>query len=121
MNRDQEISEMVQLALRLGPNSYLGPWITSILPTLRQDMMSDVLPTVTIAETINNAHQRAAAILNVAQSDAANLGRAARLKMQEAERVLEDAKRERDHAQRERDSILTALAVAEREILRERQ
>jgi len=121
MNRDQEISEMVQLALRLGPNSYLGPWITSILPTLRQDMMSDIIPTVTIAETIEQAHQRAKGIVDAATTDAAKIGRAASLKMQEAERALEDAKRERDHAQRERDSILTALAVAEREILRERQ
>lgn len=51
-----EISAIRKLALMLGPNSYLGPWLTASLPFLEDLIKSDLSPP--LAE---NLYQQSAA------------------------------------------------------------
>lgn len=50
MTKTQEIEVLTRAAAELGPDSYLGPWLTSILGELERDIRSDILPTITLAE-----------------------------------------------------------------------
>lgn len=49
MTKNQEIEVLTRAAAELGPDSYLGPWLTSILGELERDIRSDILPTINIA------------------------------------------------------------------------
>ena len=50
MTKNQEIEVLTRAAAELGPDSYLGPWLTSILGELERDIRSDILPTIMLAE-----------------------------------------------------------------------
>ena len=43
-SKAEEISAIRKLALMLGPNSYLGPWLTESLPFLENSIKSDLSP-----------------------------------------------------------------------------
>jgi hypothetical protein len=50
MTKQEEIQILTRAAAELGPDSYLGPWLTSILGELERDIRSDILPTIMLAE-----------------------------------------------------------------------
>ena len=43
-SKTEEISALQKLALVLGPNSYLGPWLKASLPFLEDSIKSDLSP-----------------------------------------------------------------------------
>jgi septal ring factor EnvC (AmiA/AmiB activator) len=45
--KDAELTELRKLAERLGDNSYCGPWLRAVLPTVEAEMRSDLGPTPT--------------------------------------------------------------------------
>lgn len=51
MNKSEEIMLLRDLALRLGANSYCGPWLASVADEVEQQVRGDFFPTPTIAGT----------------------------------------------------------------------
>lgn len=50
MNKAQEIEILTEAANKLGPNSYLGPWLLEIKPELESILRSDFLPQLSLRE-----------------------------------------------------------------------
>lgn len=46
MTKAQEVKEIRALAERLGPNSYVGPWLAGVLPEVEADIACDLEPAV---------------------------------------------------------------------------
>lgn len=44
MTKDQELEILRDTIARLGPNSYVGPWLLDQLPWIESDMRSDIPP-----------------------------------------------------------------------------
>ena len=44
MTKNEELSILRDAIARLGPNSYLGPWLEDQLPWIESDMRSDIPP-----------------------------------------------------------------------------
>lgn len=59
MTKKQELEIITEAASRLGPDSYLGPWLTQLLPELEQAMRSDTIPQITIADSVRVAESAA--------------------------------------------------------------
>ena len=59
MTKNQEIAFLRATADKLGPDSYLGPWLRQVLPELEAIIRSDNLPQITIADAIQQAEQTA--------------------------------------------------------------
>jgi hypothetical protein len=47
MTKAQELTIIKETIERLGPNSYLGPWLNSMLPSLKFDLRNDFPPGMT--------------------------------------------------------------------------
>ena len=47
----QEIEILKQAIADLGPDSYLGPWLTDLVAELTRDLRNDFLPIYTLAQT----------------------------------------------------------------------
>lgn len=59
MTKKQELEIIAEAASRLGPDSYLGPWLTQLLPELEQAMRSDTIPQITITDAVRVAKSAA--------------------------------------------------------------
>lgn len=58
----EELAAVRALADQLGPNSYLGPWLTDALPWLADQLQSDYMPQRARAMAEEAARVKAAAI-----------------------------------------------------------
>lgn len=77
-HKNQELVALKALAKHLGPDSYVGPWLTDVIPQIEQDMRSDILPVRTYAQcredceaAVADARARAAEIVARAEREAA--------------------------------------------------
>jgi hypothetical protein len=77
MTKAQEISIITECANRLGPDSYCGPWLLERIQEVESLIRSDILPTVTFAdssarcrEILTAADERASEIKQRAQDEA---------------------------------------------------
>jgi hypothetical protein len=77
MTKNDEIQALMELAHKLGENSYCGPWLESQIPFIEHDMRCDIIPTASWSETrqlhdstITLAKDQAERIIRAAKKDA---------------------------------------------------
>jgi cell division septum initiation protein DivIVA len=121
MTKKQELDALHEFASSMGTGSYVGEWLLHIFPLVRMDLESDHIPMQTIRDTITKAEEQAKWIVAAAETEAERILRRAKVELAAADAARMDAQKEREYAQRDRDMVLSAIAAAEREILRERQ
>lgn len=94
MTKTQEMDALRDLAARLGPDSYLGPWLESILPAVESSIRSDVIP---FAIDPAQARADALAILKEAKEEAEKIRADAKIeRCRVIERATKDAAMQRD-------------------------
>ena len=84
MNKAQEIQILQEAIAKLGPDSYLGPWLAQVIGSVEHDIRSDYYPTITLKDSaersrcmITAATSKAQEILSAAQTRSADLDRKA--------------------------------------------
>ena len=87
MNKQEELAILQKAASDLGRDSYLGPWLASIIDELGRDLESDFVPVITLAEARQRAEYVAAKSRNEAEAHFKKVGL-------EADQVLRVALRE---------------------------
>lgn len=50
MTKQQELDILKETITRLGPDSYIGPWLAEQLPGIERDIRSDIQPLITWAD-----------------------------------------------------------------------
>ncbi len=96
VSKEQEIAILRETAQRLGPCSYMGPWLTESLPWLADAIACDVFP-----RSIESAHKTAEQIKQRGRDEAEVIVNDALIKAADIVRRAEaDAQRirERQHA-----------------------
>jgi hypothetical protein len=88
ISKDTELSVMRDTIQRLGPGSYLGPFLQSQIPFMEHALRSDMPPT-----PLNEAHALANRIVTDAETIAKEKIENAQ---KEAERIVAEARDERD-------------------------
>jgi cell division septum initiation protein DivIVA len=80
MTKHDEIQALMELAHKLGGNSYCGPWLESQIPFIEHDMRCDILPTSSWSETrrlhdgmLNTAREQANYIIKDANEKAGKI------------------------------------------------
>jgi hypothetical protein len=93
ITKDQELKTLKETAAKLGPNSYLGPWMESVAFELEAMMRADSFPCVNLAESEHHAGRIVAEAERKAEQIIANAKRGA----EDRERLVDD-QRERARA-----------------------
>ena len=89
MTKHEEIQALMELAHKLGSDSYCGPWLESQIPFIEHDMRCDILPTSSWSET-RRLHD---GVLNTAREQAEYLLRSA---TEKSEKIARDAQLQAD-------------------------
>lgn len=87
ITKDQELAILTEAMLKLGPDSYLGPWIKEIRAELEAMMRADSFPCVTLAE----AKEDCVALIAKAEQKADEIKVAAKQRAEDRERLVDDA------------------------------
>ncbi len=56
MTKQQEIDTLKAVSATLGPDSYIGPWLDSVLPIVELEIIADMPPTPTWGELRDEQH-----------------------------------------------------------------
>jgi hypothetical protein len=95
MTKSTELEILRDAVAKLGPDSYCGPWLQSVLLEVEHDLRCDIIPTVTLAgtileaaETLVQAKERAEETIRNAETRANRIAGEAQI---EADRVRENA------------------------------
>lgn len=96
-----ELNELKALAEKLGPQSYCGPWLASVLVEVEADMRSDMGPTPSVVD-VRSEQQR------LREQDAALRGEKAALEIER--RNVEERWRS---LQREQEALRQAVREAQ--------
>lgn len=96
MTKKQEIEILHETITKLGPDSYCGPWLESVLSEVESEMRSDFLPTPSLWVT----KKECADLVNAAKLEAGKLVQDA---LATAERMRAACRRDLDAA------IVTAI------------
>jgi hypothetical protein len=98
LTKDQELATLKETAAKLGPNSYLGPWLDSIAFELEAMMRADSFPCVNLAESehhagriVAQAERKAEQIIANAKRDANDREAAAESRIDRARMLIRDA------------------------------
>ena len=67
MNKQQELQVLDEMVKRLGPDSYLGPWLTEVRAEVAADLSRDYQPSALPSKSA----KQAVSILNFAEEQAA--------------------------------------------------
>lgn len=86
MLKAREMQILDEAIKKLGPDSYLGPWLSEVRAEVERDITSDFLPTATLAA----ARQQADAIRQQAADDAVKVMQAAERRANEIRQTAED-------------------------------
>lgn len=89
MTKDEELAVLREAAAKLGPYSYIGPWLLEQLPFIERDVQNDIPPTPTVAGSRAEAEQ----IVKDAERDAFRIFETAASK---AGKVIADAEKRAD-------------------------
>jgi hypothetical protein len=76
MTKRQELEVLADAIAKLGPDSYLGPWLASISGEVEADIRSDYFPMINIKETVahcNKLRADAQAVLDKAHASAKDI------------------------------------------------
>ena len=52
MTKEQELLRFEEFARNFPSNSYIGPWLQSVLPELRNNLSSDIIPYISVTEEV---------------------------------------------------------------------
>lgn len=99
-NKAEEMAILDKAIMDLGPDSYLGPWLTSIRGEVLRDITSDLPP----VPTIEDARRAHGAIV----ADAKNIARG----------IIQEAERKAKKTEATADNILDTATSALRDALR---
>ncbi len=88
MTKNQELAILNEAIAKLGPDSYLGPWLTEVRAEVEAAIRSDVFPTVSLRESCATAR----ATIEQAQEDAKRLRAAAEKLKEQAGREMATAR-----------------------------
>ena len=95
MTKHDEIQALMELAHKLGANSYCGPWLESQIPSIEHDMRCDIIPTSSWSETrrlhdgmLDTAKQQAEYLLKAATEKADKIVRDAETRAENTRRTL---------------------------------
>jgi len=99
ITKSEEIAAIKQLAEKLGPDSYCGPWLLSQLPGIEADIRSDIRPMHSYAE--DRAFRQE--LCDQARETATQIKAEA---IRERDRILADASR---MVKGERDALIRLL------------
>jgi hypothetical protein len=106
MNKQQELAILSKAASDLGRDSYLGPWLTSIIDELGRDLQSDFIPVITLAEARQRAEYVAAKARNEAEAHYKKVSAEADQILRVA---LRDAESAKNNARRALEAALKAI------------
>lgn len=87
MTKDEELAILDATILKLGTNSYLGPWLMSMRQGIEKDMRADHEPTFTMAWYRNHCEQ-----MVKAATDFANHVR--EQAQEQADKIIKDAQKQ---------------------------
>ena len=76
MTKSQEIEILREVAAKLGPDSYCGPWLNSVADEAKSEIRSDFFPSPSIAAT----RKECEALLASARATAVDIENTARAK-----------------------------------------
>jgi hypothetical protein len=95
MTKHDEIQALIELAHKLGSQSYCGPWLDSQIPFIERDIRCDIMPTPSWVETrrlhdgmLNTAREQAGYILKDAKEKADKIMRDAEKQAENTRRML---------------------------------
>jgi hypothetical protein len=95
MTKHDEIQALMELAHKLGSDSYCGPWLESQIPFIEHDMRGDILPTSSWSKTrrlhdgmLDTAKQQADYLLKAATEKADKIVRDAETRAENTRRTL---------------------------------
>ncbi len=98
ITKDQELATLRETAAKLGPNSYLGPWMESVAFELEAMMRADSFPCVNLTESaeqadkiLARAERKAEQIIANAKRDAEDREAAAESRIDRARMLIRDA------------------------------
>jgi hypothetical protein len=98
ITKDQELATLRETAAKLGPNSYLGPWMESVAFELEAMMRADSFPCVSLDESrhfaekiVTEAERKAETIIANAKRDANDREAAAETRIDRARMLIRDA------------------------------
>lgn len=86
MEKSQELKILESCVQQLGPDSYCGPWLTELLPSIAADLQSDFVPQCVMPRI---AYGTAREILAGARVEAEKITDKAKV---QAETIIESAK-----------------------------
>ena len=93
MTKHDEIQALMELAHKLGSNSYCGPWLDSQIPFIEHDIRCDIMPTNTWSET-RRLHD---GMLETAKQQAEYLLKAA---TEKADKIMRDAEKQAENTRK---------------------
>lgn len=100
MTKQQEIAVLDKAIAALGPDSYLGPWLTQVRAEVESAIRSDYFPEITLkgareaaAHTLATAQLDAAEVIAKSESEANRIKRAANLHLDQVASALSEAQR----------------------------
>ena len=93
MTKHDEIQALMELAHKLGSNSYCGPWLNNEIPFIEHDIRSDIMPNSSWVET-RKLHD---GMLNTAKQQAEYLLKAANEK---ADKIVRDAEKQAENTRK---------------------
>ena len=93
MTKHDEIQALMELAHKLGSDSYCGPWLNDQIPFVERDIRSDIMPTPSWTET-RRLHD---GILNTAKQQAEYLLKSA---TERADKIMRDAEKQAENTRR---------------------
>ena len=95
MTKHDEIQALMELAHKLGANSYCGPWLDSQIPVIEHDMRCDIMPNASWSETrrlhdgmLDTAREQAEYLLKSATEKADKIVRDAETRAENTRRTL---------------------------------
>lgn len=71
--KNQELDILRDAIAKLGPDSYLGPWLSSVIHSVESDIRSDMYPLITIPVARQQCQDEAKRIIEDAQIKAGSM------------------------------------------------
>lgn len=111
MTKNEELQILREAAEKLGPDSYCGPWLRTVIPIIERDIRSDNPPDpITHRQYAAQIMAEAEEVLRRAKADADIVMHAAKKKLEEAGSIRLTASRAVAQANRDLEKLVRSLA-----------
>jgi len=109
MDKHTEIETIKATIEKLGKDSYLGPWLASVLANVEQEILSDIIPCIVPSDT----RQRCGGIY---REHMEMIKRSTDMHEATMQRDREQLEKERQRFEKHQDEFMNALRVCEHRI-----